>query len=487
MGIIANIIDLVNGARIGTKSLTKSDFEFRTTRNSISRKSSDSILQFPVICSDALTPDDLMMVSKALEREYSQFVRIAASLDDVIDVKGNNVRDAKLNKLRSIHQNMGYNGQGRFGMNGGQFYIESGDMTYTSICESFERKNIELLAPANPSLNESSLYQMTCKNNKNYYCLGEANDNEGVKDVKSDLEIKQLKANLSRGSAQEKRDEEKFKYQKDNDAAKMRYQVERDKRVEDFNREKFNYQKERDAKADALLRGTVISNRSPFQNQLLATDVKKANELIPTMMELNFLYDNGSQFVETSIIVGIKTVNHLVSSDEMMYNMSLAVKEKRHLFNFIQWTTGEIEMVKDWMLAKDKIKDEVNRQRAGKESTWWRRMRGRAAEDKLRRFTFNRKDVLPNSTLVLTMDEVEMIKNNYNIDILKDRRVLRAIFGTFFLLGFVIVDNASELVYFNFDGQSDFQIQSYRSLEKENSSAADMKSLISLVDKSGRR
>ena len=353
MGIISNIIDLVNGSKLAAGKLSKSDFEFRTTRNSISRKSSDSILQFPVICSDALAPDDLMMVSKALEREYSQFVRIAASLDDVIDVKGSSVRDAKLNKIRSIHQNMGYSGQGRFGMNGGQFYIESGDMTYTSICESFERKNIELLAPAKPSLNESSLFEMTCKNNKNYYCLGEAISEEEYNEKKRELDLKQMKSSLSRGKEQDK-----------------------------FNKEKFEYQKARDARDDEnnarALRGTIISNRSPFQNQLLATDVKKANELVPTMMELNFLYDNGSQFVETSIIVGIKTVNHLVGSDEMMYNMSLAVKEKRHLFNFIQWTTGEIEMVKDWMLAKDKIKDEVNRQRAGKESTWCV-MNGRAA------------------------------------------------------------------------------------------------------------
>lgn len=475
MGIISNIIDLVKGAKAGVGSFNPSDFTFRTTRNSISRKSSNSILQFPVICSNALSVDDLMMVSKALEREYGQFIRIAASLDDVIDA---NNPDAKLNKIRSLHQNMGYMGQGRIGMSGGRMFAESADdMKYSAICESFERKNIELLQVAKSDLNMTSLYEMTSINNKNYYNLGEASIPTGddYKRAMDEMKYKQLNASLSRSKQEEL------------DRIEDRQRVFDRQRTQDaLSQAKFDMDRAKELRDANMAATQIVQNKSMFQNQLLATDVKKANELIPTMMELSFLYNNGTNMTETQIIIGVKTVNHLVTSDDMMHNIALAVKEKRHLFKFIQWTTGEIEMVKDWILAKDKIKDEVKRQRSGRESVWWRRLKGRSAEDKLRRFTFNNKDVLPNSTLVLTMDEVEMIINNHNINILKDARAVKSIFDTFFLLGLVIVDPAAELAYFNFDGQSDFQIQSFRSLEKENSSSADMKSLISLVDKNKR-
>ena len=80
-----------------------------------------------------------------------------------------------------------------------------------------------------------------------------------------------------------------------------------------------------------------------------------------------------------------------------------------------------------------------------------------------------------------------MIANTYNINILKDRRAINSLFDTFFLLGLVIVDPATEVAYFRFDGEEDWETYSFRSLEKENSSASDVKSLISLMDKTGRR
>ena len=471
MGVISNIIDLVKGAKAtgdsvadGLNSFTTGDFVFKTTRNSISRKSSNSIMQFPVICSNALSADDLMMVTKALEREYAQFIRVAASLDDVIDANDPN---AKMKKLQSLHQNIGYRGQSSISFKGGMpSFSESTDLKYTTICEQFRLKNIELLKVVNEDLNMTPLNDLTNKNISNYYKLGEA------KLSKEEYENKTAEVNYKNAVAQISRNKEKEK--RDIQAHTMKISAER------RDRERFG--------VDMMnTLNTPINQNTRFGDQLLPTDVKKANELVPTMLDLQFIYrTNGGQMMATNIIVGVKTVAHLVTSDEMMTNVATAVKEKRHFFKFLQWTTGEIEGVKDMILSAPKIKEEVKRQRDGRESVWWRRLKGRAASDRLHRATLSKKDVLPNSTLVLTMDEVEMIQNNYNINILKDDRAKRALFNTFFLLGLVIVDPASELVYFAFDGNEDFQVQSYRSLEKETSSAADMKSLISLVDRAGR-
>ena len=526
MGIISNIIELVKTAKAGRDTFDSNNFAFKTTRNSISRKSANSILQFPVICSSALSVDDLMMVTKSLEREYCQFVRIAASLDDVIE---SNKPEAKLEKIRSLHQNIGYSGQRSIGMSGGKPFMESADLSYTSICEAFEKKNIELLKIVNEDLNPTILNDMTNKNNKNYYNFNEA---KSLEDQEREHRMKfarhsDERANASelRANAADRRAAEIHKLQKSNLQWQNQYNTIKNQREQDsldLNRAKFaadtaRYQQDREDRLNdrrsqenmrnrefglrqqefemkqqefgmrqqefEMRKGQIINQNNPFKDQLLPTDARKANELIPSMMDLQFIYESKyGQLMTTNILVGVKAVAHLVSSEEMVTNIASAVKEKRHFFKFLQWTTGEIEMVKDWILAKDKIKDEVKRQRSGKESKWWRRLKGRSAEDKLRRFTFNRKDILPNSTLVVTMDEVEMIANTYNINILKDRRAINSLFDTFFLLGLVIVDSATEVAYFRFDGEEDWQTQSYRSLEKESNNAADMRSMVSLMN-----
>ena len=484
MGTMSDIIDFVVGVKRGISTKKGQDFTIKTTRNSISRRSSNSILQFPVICSSALSPDDMMMINKALEREYAQFIRVAASLDDVIDM---NDPAAKEKKLRSLHQNIGYRGQGSLGISGnGSFNINGNvlrnpfnesanmnNMKYTTLCEQFRVKNIELLKIANEDLNMTTLNDMTNRNNRNFYTLGEA---KRVEDMTDD-ELKRATNEVAYKRANASSSREKDKELRDIELHNMKVRAEQ--REEEMHRARMN-------QLTASAPTEPLNMKANFGDQLLATDVKKANELVPTMMNLEFIYKAEGVLMKTNIIVGVKTVCHLVTSDEMMTNVASAVKDKRHFFRFLQWTTGEIEMVKDWIFAKDKIREEVKRQRNGKESVWWRRLKQRSTEERIARMPVFKKELLPNSTLVLTMDEVEMIQNNYNINILKDDRAKLAIFKTFFLLGLVIVDPAAELAYFAFDGNEDFQVQSYRSLEKESSSAADMKALISLVDKQGR-
>ena len=170
MGNLADIIDMVKDIKNEIPSDT--NFRFKYTRNSISRGSANSIMQFPVLTSNALSMDDLTMVSKALEREYATFIRVMVSMDDVIDLsKG----ETKLSKIKSMHQNMGVQTSGAIGMKNGSFFAESQDLKYTSLRKSFEDKNIELLACHSEDLNMSILNDMSTANNDNYYHLSEGN------------------------------------------------------------------------------------------------------------------------------------------------------------------------------------------------------------------------------------------------------------------------------------------------------------------------
>ena len=77
------------------------------------------------------------------------------------------------------------------------------------------------------------------------------------------------------------------------------------------------------------------------------------------------------------------------------------------------------------------------------------------------------KEYTPNGTVVMTMNEVNFIKDQYGIDVMNMDHV-RMIMDTDFLLGFVIVDQSEEVVYVRYDGHDyGFQTYTYAMLDRE--------------------
>lgn len=227
-----------------------------------------------------------------------------------------------------------------------------------------------------------------------------------------------------------------------------------------------------------------IRDKSQYTSQLIPNDVNKANELIPLILDITAFYENedGDKY-QVNILMGIKTIAHLLTSEEMIYNITKSLEEKRAFFRFIQWTSGEISFLRDYVLCLDRIKSEAINKK--KNSNWWRSLKLRALSSKIRRAALLKKELLPNATILISMDEVEYIANNYNINLLKDTKTVEQLMDIFFLLGFVIIDSSAELVYFFFNGESNYQTFSFNSLERESkgSGSGDIKALVSLMNR----
>ena len=82
------------------------------------------------------------------------------------------------------------------------------------------------------------------------------------------------------------------------------------------------------------------------------------------------------------------------------------------------------------------------------------------------------------------MTEVNELKEAYGVDLL-DGKMISRIMKTYFLLGFVVVDDSQELCHFIFDGENKYQVVSFSGLEKENNSKNDFKDIYKLIN-SGR-
>ena len=91
--------------------------------------------------------------------------------------------------------------------------------------------------------------------------------------------------------------------------------------------------------------------------------------------------------------------------------------------------------------------------------------------------------ILPNATIVMSMEEVDHLKYEKGLDLM-DVSTATKLMSEFFLLGLVIVDNSSQICHFLFDGRHEFESISFTGLERENKgNGLNINDVIKLVNK----
>ena len=219
--------------------------------------------------------------------------------------------------------------------------------------------------------------------------------------------------------------------------------------------------------SQVALESIVNPTRPAAQKVFVDSEVKKANELQPTFIELEVTRSSKDSDNKRSICyrinIGIKATLHMVNSAEYISNLVDACEYKGTLFRFIKWTTGEINFIRDFVLRMDLFKKETKNLAISK-SHWWNALKKRAREAKISKVSDKR--LLPNATFVISRSEVDYIKSNFGYDLMNDG-IIKSIMKEYFLLGIVIVDTASELCHIRFDGQNKYQLLTFKALERE--------------------
>ncbi len=219
--------------------------------------------------------------------------------------------------------------------------------------------------------------------------------------------------------------------------------------------------------------------------KLSDNDVKKSNELVPTTLSVTLQQTKGDNFGgNINFILGVKGLMHPVNSDEMVSNLLDGYKAGNKFFNFLRWTSGEISFLKDLLLNVDGIKEDVIRKHS-KGSHWWTTLKRNRTIARTRNISsiIGKKDgrILPNATIVCSMEEVMEIKDTYNVDLMDPKNIAK-IMDRYFLLGFVIVDESQELCYFMFDGEREYAALSFKGLERENNNKNDFKDIYKMIN-----
>lgn len=541
-------------------------------KNSLSRKGTEGTLQFPNICSRALSIDHAIMINKALERQYAVFTQITLSLNPYLDLSKDKDVSSYLKRLHQNHKKGFLNTIGDLSLENNmsimcdddedieaKFIISEGtsavalkdqmDNLYHTMDYINESCLNDLYTPKTPLVNFKNPNLNTFFNNRicldaptfvteaknDYYEDGDEDDEE-VDGYDFDSEYDdiydydQLNFDLNKQKARDqnrntrasnretkrhnreseaqarrthastvannilnrKQKTDQFKYQQKQDkinnklnADKFNEQIRKNKADAEQKEKEFLYKQQRDLEQDKMRQRELnISNMGNTSVRMSDSECKKANELVPTTLAVSLNVKEHGNFGGTvNFVIGIKTILHPVTSDEMIRNLVLGCKNSSKFFKFLKWTTGEIKFFKDFLLNVTDIRTDVLNTMSNKESGWWTALkRRRQISDLKRRFG---QGLMPNAAITLSMDEVQLIRSNYGYD-LTDPKLVTKIMSDYFLLSFIIVDPSQELAMFLFDGENHFQTMSFAGLERENNNNKnDFKEIYKLIN-SGR-
>ena len=229
-------------------------------------------------------------------------------------------------------------------------------------------------------------------------------------------------------------------------------------------------------------------NADIARHRLVDQDVKKCNELVPTLMYVNFVsIDNKDSAypISTSMVVGVKAKLYAVDGQDILNRLKVKHNDKNLLLNLVKVSTREISFFRDFLFAIDKAKiDALSQSRRGSSSKLWKILERRAVRSKLRRGFSMVNDATAITTLCITQEEVEYLKKTEYFDV-ENPRVIRPIMEAYNFMGFVIADESLEICKFIFDtGDDNYEVLTYNNLEKEQKD--NTKKIINLMSKMSR-
>jgi len=457
--VIRDIIDVLS-------DIKKSDeVEWLKNRDksfsSIAKASSNLTLVFPVLCSKNMNIENASMITKSMERKATSMLQMLFSAINITDTKNG------IEYLKNFHTNLKIDDT---------ITVDN----FMDAMDHYVIKNESVI-----SYDNRLLYEQVKEDMKNInFVLPDSISEQSISDFKVYPQSYFGEPTIMR--------EAKLKVGSTSDRSEFMNTsgevVTRTKSTDDFvDVPDPPAKSDRDYYSQAKDKVTIMKTSQEMkQSQILDSDVKKANELIPTMMVINYIDNSTGDPIYQNMVIGVKAKMYTLDSTDIINRLSLKNEDHNGLLKFIKATTREISFFKDFIFAIDRAKiDALSQSKRGSSSKLWKILERRSIKSKIRRSMGKSNDASAISTLVVSQEEVEYLKKNENINI-EDPKIIRPIMESYNLMGFCIVDETMEVAKFIFDtGDDIYETMSFTLLERETSDGG-YKKVINLMTKIAR-
>lgn len=460
--LISVIKDLVSVVKNPKEQKKKKDSNY--FGGSISKYSKNMILTFPVLCDDTLSIETAQMISRVNEKNITTMLQLLFSS---MSIKGNNGAEV----LAQFHKNIE-----NTSMDDIVNTLNSIAGTQESAIErARDREALKIMTESlksiktfpKESLNEKSLSDYLVRNYGNKTIVYEAPQvDPNIEAIKNKSAQRGAEAAYGQGEPRDQREEDKFQYQIYRDQEKDRRDDEKSAR--DSRRDK------RDNQNDEI---------NFASKQIVPQDVKKANELQPTLMvvKMNDVDENGNIINKMTFYAGVKSRLIACTSMDIVERLVAKNKARLNFKNFLRATSGEIKW-RDFLFCWDQAKVNArNAVKKGEAATMWNLLEKRSTKNNANKIRRSGNDASAITSLVINQETVNYINSTYRIDINSPKEA-KKLMDEFNFLAIIICDESNEAARFLYDGNDNYELLSYSALSREVAEK-NLKKEINLINK----
>ena len=525
--------DDFKGIKDGVNALDKSTSKFRKGMKgakSVVKAAKGNIFEFPVFVSSSVPLDYATATTSLLEQVYASYLQMAISANPVISAKSaaNGTQFAHLKsdtnkylecvdtayQADACHNRigLGYRIEGEKFIEFSLINIDDGearvineqldyqplsefDHFFTEATTKKDSKEMNALKAKESGLDkkkrEIESREAALKNKERVADKRHETELNTLQQKYDALEEKYNKATDDAAKAKDTREQERAEREAASHKKEMeKVQLEIDKLKKDSE----NYDLEK-----KLSQGVDINKGRISAPQLMdETKIQKLNTMKPLMMtvDLNVEGKDGRIVQGVEYIVGVKTHNRLVDSATLPEVVEYPLKEMNKITRNAKWRAGELKFFKDILFKIPQKKQTAIDSRDPKRK-WYRRLyelahiKGDAPakaiingdsvvkaffKDKLGKYG-DTNGVIPNAALVISKADVDIIKRETKIDMLKGSAAAKFC-KELFMIAIVVIDNDAESIKILMpDLHNDYEVHSLGSVNKQ----------LSLLDTSGTK
>ena len=449
--IIRDIIDLANIA--DGDEMTVNPFSNKVYK-SVAAATDKLTLIFPVFCSNNISIENSVMVSKAIERKCVTMMQMLFSAMQISDAKN------AIDYISKFHGNLD---------------ASLDDVASLTVDDYVDMVNKYASTQEHAVFNDAKAWQQLSESVKNFnYTLPEDINESSLNNYRVDHMGNSINISIIKEDKIDDDIKKKLQYQ----ARAYKNVIRTGKEINVLQQRMKNLNR-----ATGLDYKQMQAMNNMERERVFTTDIKKANELVPTMMVVNFY--NAQTGLYTSAVIGIKAKLYPLDSMDIVNRLMLKNKDNQGFHNFIRATTREISFWKDFVFAVDKAKIDALGVRRGSTSKIWKVLERRALFGKYKRMIGAGNESAAISSLVVSKEDVETLKKEYNINIEK-AAVIRPIMESYSLMCCVIIDEGVESAKFIFDtGHDEYETLSFSHLERDAQDNS-YKKIVNLMTKMSR-
>lgn len=501
--VVRDVVDLLTSIKDYDEVQFISNSKSNRSFKSITSATKDLILTFPVMVSTDIEPDNAIMIAKAHEKKMASLLHILFTAISV----GNN--EDVYDYVRKFHSNVG-NMSGTL-----DSYADSLDKLATTFGESYDQTLTIDKDVLNTVLEELKESNYTLPDDVKESSLESYKVIPGYRTGMRDVIIQEARYDRGDISFDNERDATQFISQRglpaDYDISNLDTDYPDGARFPDGTRSNqstrshvragFTYLRSSETPQERITtnRNAAMSKSNPDYAKymkdmadyhgkvVLNTEYKKANELQPTMMVINFMRhseEHGGSI--NTAVIGIKAKIYPISSSDICNRVSGKLDDKNFITNFVRATTNEIAFFRDFLFAVDNAKlDAKSYGKNASSNKLWKVLERRSMKSKFRRSMRMYNDATAISTLVLSENDAEYLKKVHSIDILNVGKAHK-ILDSYNFMGIVVLNQSTEVAYILYDtGDDTFEMIPFSGLEREASDNS-YKKMVNLLSKVSR-